>query len=256
MVLPLQKGVIYGPVHSRRLGTSLGLNLMPTKRKVCSFDCVYCHFGPTDVLTTDLKPFVAELPTPDDVDESLSAALAGDIRVDYVTFSGNGEPSLHPHFDEIVRRVRLVRDRLRPNARVAILSNSTGLVSPGTDETFKLIDVPIAKLDAGDEATFRAINRPAPGILLDEIVRRLRATRPVIIQTLFLQGKVSNRRGPALASWIEKIMIIQPSEVQVYSLDRPAADPELAKVDRQELEAIAAQTEKKAGVRVRVFSLS
>ena len=151
-VLELQKGIIYGPVSSRRLGRSLGINLSPTARKVCSFNCVYCHYGWTKVLTSDLSAYIDDLPAPKAVEKALEETLRTlDPPPQYITFSGNGEPTLHPDFEEIVDRVRVVRDRTGTQADIAILSNSTGLANQSVLRGLASLDVRIMKLDAGTD---------------------------------------------------------------------------------------------------------
>ena len=160
MVLPLQDDILYGPIYSRRLGRSLGINLLPTTYKLCSFNCLYCHYGWTDAHTLDVKAHAADLPAAETVVERLRIALRSLLDFDCLTFSGNGEPTLHPQFAEIVDQVVHLRDQYRPDVRLALLSNSTGLLLSGVRECIHRIDLPVFKLDAGTAQTFRKVNRP------------------------------------------------------------------------------------------------
>ena len=155
MLLKMQKGIIYGPVNSRRYGKSLGINLMPTEKKLCSFNCVYCHYGTTKRCTMNIEQYKDELPELDKVVNTLERKLKTDLELDLITFSGNGEPTLYPQFGELVKAVVELRGKYRPNAKVALLSNSTGLIYDDVVESLDMIDLPILKLDAGNEDTFR-----------------------------------------------------------------------------------------------------
>ncbi|MGC9357838.1 MAG: radical SAM protein, partial [Anaerolineae bacterium] len=143
--LPLESGVIYGPVRSRRLGISLGINVLPLRRKVCSFDCVYCHYGPTVVPT--LSPDESEFPGVPEIVAAVERALRRTPHVDSLTFSGNGEPTLHPYFRDVVLGVRRLRDRLNPQARISLFSNATMAHLPQIREALAHLDAPIMKLD-------------------------------------------------------------------------------------------------------------
>jgi len=156
--IPLQKDIIYGPVLSRRLGRSLGINLLPTDRKVCSFDCVYCQYGRTTEPT--FSPGVDDLPTFSDVVAAVEKALKKPHTIDTLTFSGNGEPTLHPQFPEIVRSIKRLRDDFRPEVKLAVLSNSSRVMDSAIVDALSLLDAPMMKLDAGDEITLREINQP------------------------------------------------------------------------------------------------
>lgn len=256
-LLPLQKGIIYGPVRSRRLGLSLGINLLPTTRKVCSFNCVYCQYGITREPVSGLAP-EDDLPTPEEVERALRKALSETEAPQFITFSGNGEPTLHPNFPEIAERVKRVRDLVSPSSKIALLSNSTGLLIPGVRETIEeLIELPIMKLDAGEEETFRAIARPGPGLSLARILEGLHALgKPFTIQTLFVQGAVDNSRGPALDAWMARIRELVPSSVQIYSIDRPFPTRGLEIVPPERLEEIARDTNKKTGAEVKAYGLA
>jgi wyosine [tRNA(Phe)-imidazoG37] synthetase (radical SAM superfamily) len=248
-VLGLQKGIIYGPVDSRRLGRSLGLNLSPTTYKVCSFNCVYCHYGWTKDLTSDLSAYRKDLPTPEAVEEALGRTLHNlDSPPDYITFSGNGEPTLHPDFEAIVDRVLAVRKRTGTEAKVAILSNSTGLADPGVIRGLKRLDVRIMKLDAGSDEVLRRINRPAVDITVDAIVEGLKELEDVTLQSVFVEGGVSNTGEGDVEAWLDRVEEIAPEAMQIYSLENAPAMSTLTAVPRDRLVWIAGKVKARTGI--------
>lgn len=251
--LSLQTGVIYGPINSRRLGRSLGINLSPVSAKVCSFDCVYCHYGPTDYCLRDITPFVDELPAVETVASALADALRVGPLPDYITFSGNGEPTLHRDFPEIVAAVKGVRDRLAPAVKIAILSNSTTCGEDAIRGALRFLDLRIMKLDAGSANTFAAVNGPAPGVTFDDVVSSLAEMSGYVVQTCFIGGAVSNADEEAVSSYAAVIRRLRPAAVQIYTTDRPVADEGVIKVKRVRLEAIAAAVARAGGVDVTVF---
>jgi wyosine [tRNA(Phe)-imidazoG37] synthetase (radical SAM superfamily) len=253
MLLPLQKGVLYGPINSRRLGRSLGINLMPVTYKLCSFNCVYCHYGPTDVLTRDVATHVQNMPGLHEVVAEVEHAFSSSIEFDYITFSGNGEPTLHPEFSAIARAVATLRDRMRPEVKIALLSNSTGYVNPALTKVLAFIDNPYFKLDAGNEVLYQKINRPAADIEYEHIVDFLRELPGIIIQTVIMAGAPANDGDEAIDAYIEKINTICPREVQIYSLDRPVSDSHIARVKPEELKRISRLCKSRTGIRVTPF---
>ena len=245
-MLPLQPGVIYGPIHSRRLGRSLGINLLSGNHKVCSFDCVYCHYGRTAVKT--LAPREKDLPGLDEVLRAVEQALQAHQEIDYLTFSGNGEPTLHPHFVEIAAGVRRLRDRLRPGLKMAMLSNSTTAHLPHIRESLALLDVPIMKLDAGDPITLAGINRPAPLVRIEQIVKGLEVVPGLIIQSVLVDGRVANARGKAFEAWLAALGSIRPAAVQIYSTDRPVPEAGVERVPPAALQHIAGEIKRRTGL--------
>jgi wyosine [tRNA(Phe)-imidazoG37] synthetase (radical SAM superfamily) len=225
--LPLKNKIIYGPVSSRRLGRSLGINLLPPGRKWCTFDCLYCQYGWTPP-PEGLDPS-AGVPAPEDVERAVAAALSAlDPPPAYLTFSGNGEPTLHPRFPEIVEIVRRLRDRLAPRAKIALLSNAAGILSPAVRGAVGRIEHPILKLDAGNEPVFLSYNRPDPGIAYDRVVGGLKDAPGIMIQTLFSAGPKGNLQASHLDDWIERIEEIRPVDVQIYTLARTVPSPDIA----------------------------
>jgi len=195
MLLHLKKGITYGPVNSRRLGLSLGINLMPPSVKVCSFDCVYCQYGWTK--EREIRDeHRALIPGVEDVARAVETALTAlPSAPAYITFSGNGEPSLHPDFPDIVEAVKATRDRLAPGARTAILSNSSAAAEERILKALAGLDTRIMKLDCGTEGLFQRYSRPAAGITLEGVTNglaELSCLAPVTIQALWSGGTGGN----------------------------------------------------------------
>lgn len=253
MLLPLQTGIIYGPVRSRRYGRSVGINLNPAGYKLCSFNCVYCHYGRTEKLLADNASVAQDLPSYEDVVEAVESAILSPTPYDAITFSGNGEPTLHPRFADIVDAVVRLRDQHRPSLKVILLSNSTGLGREEVRACIPRIDVPVFKLDAGREKTFIKMNRPAPGVKFDDIISHLRALRDVYIQTILVDGTPSNTDPDEILAWFELIRDIRPRGVHVYSTDRPVPETRIAKVDPEWLVELTSQLESETGVPATAF---
>jgi wyosine [tRNA(Phe)-imidazoG37] synthetase (radical SAM superfamily) len=252
--LELKKGVIYGPIKSRRLGSSLGINLLPGTYKLCTFNCLYCHYGWTNRHTKDTSGCLGDLPTVNQVRDALKGWLKENPdQLGYITFSGNGEPCLHPEFDRMVEVALEARDELLPEAKVAILSNSTCLDGEKVMSGLKRIEVKIMKLDAGSEKMFKRLNRPAEGIRLQDVVENLRRLDDIVVQSVFVQGRVDNTAEGEVEQWIGKLCSIKPREVQIYSIDRPSADEGLTLVGGEDLNRIAGRAEKACGISVKVF---
>jgi len=250
--MPLRwSDVIYGPVFSRRLGRSLGINLLPRPHKTCSFDCVYCEHGLTDILS--LQPSGEGFPDAVFVLEAVEAGLTQYSSLDHLTFSGNGEPTLHPHFIRIVEGVRALRNRLHPSLRLAVFSNSTTVMRPEILEALALVDEPIMKLDAGDEDSWRAINRPPPGITLERVLQGLSLVPNPVLQCLFLDGAVQNVRGRPYQAWLEAVLRVSPKMIQIYSLDRPTPERGLEEVPIEELRRIAREVFERTSIPAHAF---
>jgi wyosine [tRNA(Phe)-imidazoG37] synthetase (radical SAM superfamily) len=252
-VLSLKSGILYGPINSRRLGKSLGINLMPAKYKLCSFNCVYCHFGLTDRHTMNLAGCLKDLPSFDDVVAAVEDAAKSQMEFGYMTFSGNGEPTLYPRFGELVDEVVRIRDSYRRKAKVALLSNSTGLVHEDVRESISKIDQPIFKLDAGTEEKFKAINRPVSGVDFSEIVTLLSSVKGIYLQTVLLEGAPSNVGENDLKAYFEKVSRIGPKEVHIYSIDRPVAHSGIRRVVPETLTRIAKRGRKETDMKIIAF---
>jgi wyosine [tRNA(Phe)-imidazoG37] synthetase (radical SAM superfamily) len=251
-VLELQEGVIYGPVNSRRLGRSLGINLLPARRKVCTFNCVYCQYGKAEAVSpSDVQAgFPSVSSVLQEVEEAIKRQQA---PPDYLTFSGNGEPTLHPGFPEIVVEVLHLRDRLCPAARVAILSNSSTVHRPEVRRAIEQLDDPIMKLDAGDPETLSRLNRPARAVTLERILEGLAAMPRLIVQSMIIAGEAQNAEGEAHEAWLTTLCRLSPEKVQIYTAERPAAESGVRRVPREELEKLAERAQERTGIPVGAY---
>lgn len=240
MLLDLKRGVTYGPVSSRRLGRSLGINLFGSAKKLCTFDCLYCHFGWSDASAAEQLGATA-VQKVDDVLGGVAAELErqGEPPA-YLTFSGNGEPTLHPEFPALVEGVIGIRDRLAPGVRTAVFSNGSRAGDPRVRDALAKVDVRIMKLDVGNEETFRRFNQPVAGVTLAQVVAGLRTLEDVTLQSMFADGRAGNLDPGDVADWLDKVAVIAPLEVQVYTLARGYPSREIEPAAREKLDAIVA----------------
>ena len=248
---------IYGPIRSRRLGMSLGINLMPNDGKICSFDCLYCEAG-----FNAQGPGKDGVPTREAVKKQLRRKLqemkdAGQT-LDVITFSGNGEPTLHPEFDKVVDDVLRLRTEFFPDAKVSVLSNSTMAGRPAVAKALLKVDNNILKLDSALPHTFRLINRPvSPNCLPEGVIADLkRFEGKCVVQTIMLRGEFEGKRfdnttDEELDALLSAYMEIKPREVMLYSIDRKTPAENLEKVSKEEMERIA-QRFRDAGFQVQV----
>ena|GEM_PF-402142 len=236
MLLELKSEIIYGPVQSRRLGPSMGVNILPSVQKGCTFDCLYCQYGRSSHKSKDeLNATAYPFPPVSEVLHAVEQALKNLSQpVRYITFSGNGEPTLHPNFKEIVEGIRQVRDRFSPASKTAILSNSTTVNDPIVREALAMLDARIMKLDAGNQEMFAHYNRPARRITLEDTVSGLASMADVTIQSLFTKGPGGNFSPGHLSAWVKQIKRIKPLFVQVYTLDRDSPTKTLYSLDKRE----------------------
>ncbi|UCE42004.1 MAG: radical SAM protein [Candidatus Aminicenantes bacterium] len=252
MLLEPKAGIIYGPVRSRRLGRSLGINILPAKTKACPFDCVYCQYGWTACYTSTIPP---DIPLPDGnaVKQALEKTLIGMKEPPaYITFSGNGEPTLHPDFDGMVDVVNAIRNRFTPSAKTAILSNSALVTEKSLRRSLMKLDRRIMKLDCGSPEVFRRYNQPYSGIDLEKVTQGLAELEDVIIQALFSAGETGNLDMSNIESWIERLKRINPKAVQLYTLDRDFPDKKLKPATKKGLFRIK-KSVKKIGLSAEIF---
>ena len=236
---------IFGPVKSRRLGISLGINLLPADGKVCTFDCIYCECGLNATRRTK-----SPLPTREEVAAALEAKLMemkehGELP-DVLTFAGNGEPTIHPHFGEIIDDTIALRDRLCPAAKVSVLTNATLITRDTVFEALKKVDNNILKLDTVDSSYIDTIDRPTGKYDVNTIIDRMRAFEgKAVIQTMFLKGEVDgkdmdNTCDSYVMPWIATVKSIALREVMIYTIDRETPVSGLMKASREELDRIVA----------------
>ena len=239
--------IIFGPVKSRRFGISLGINLLPTSYKFCTFDCVYCECGWTHFQQEPREKLFSKEEIFRALDEKCRSLSQTSIKPDNLTFAGNGEPTLHPDFPDIMDETIRVRDRYFPLALITVLSNATQLHKPAIRKALQKADKNVLKLDCGTEEMFQRINRPMGPITLEEIIRNLRLfDGDLIIQTLFVRGehqgkKIDNTTEEELNAWLEHIRLIRPRSVMIYSIDRHPPVNTILKVPAEELYQIASR---------------
>ena len=237
--------IVYGPIHSRRLGISLGMELMPLRHKLCTFDCVYCECGFNQPVSHPV------LPTREEVRQALENKLQSlrteGVTPDVITFSGNGEPTLHPDFKGIIEDTVALRNAICPTARVSVLSNSTQLARPDVVEALWQCDNRILKLDSAIDETMRRIDQPVNNALtVSQIEQYLsQFNGDFILQTCFLRGKhlgktIDNTTPEELSAWYAAVERLRPREIMMYVIDRATPVKTLEKLSRTEMESIAA----------------
>ena len=242
--------IIVGPIHSRRLGTSLGINLLPRRGKVCSFDCIYCECGWNKEHNTD-KQIPAEKDVREQLTKRAQELVKEGVKVDSITFSGNGEPTLHPEFPQIIDTVIKIRNEYLPTAKISVLSNSSMLWKEGVREALMKTDNPILKIDSTIEHFVRCINRPNERYSLSETIESLKKFNGnFILQTMFLKGQAEDpltgetvdldcTDKKHVAGWIELVRTLKPRQIMMYTLDRDTPLQGLKKVTVEEMKEIA-----------------
>lgn len=247
--------IIFGPVRSRRLGVSLGVNLLPTNSKVCSFDCIYCECGWTHSTQSSKLPTRAEVKQR--MLERFETMIAKGNKLDVITFAGNGEPTIHPNFSEIIEDTLELRNHYFPEARIAVLSNSTMLHKPSVVKSLLKIDQNILKLDSGFDETIKLLNKPNKPTTAEEIINHLEQFKGnFILQTMFIKGSfngqpVDNTTDREVEKWIAAVRRLMPKEIMIYTIARDTPVDTLKKVPVSELETIADKA-RKLGIPVQV----
>ncbi len=231
--------IVFGPIFSRRLGSSLGVNILPSKGKLCNFDCVYCECGwNKDGISDRRFPTYEEIVTA--FEDKMSSLSAEGTKVDSITFSGNGEPTMHPDFPKIVDAVLNCRDRFFPQAKVSVLSNAFLVGRPSVAEALRRVDNPILKIDASSDELVRQINKPVGAYRLADIVNALKGfDGNFILQTMFLRSPEFDTAAPeALQKWMDIVRELHPREIMVYTIDRETPDKSLGKYTVEEMTAL------------------
>ncbi len=232
----IREETVFGPIHSRRLGSSLGINLLPQNGKICNFDCIYCECGWNRDGLSDRK-----LPSAADVREALERKLrslaAEGVGIDSITFSGDGEPTLNPEFPQIIDDTLALRDRYYPGARVSVLSNATRAHIRAVFEALRKVDNPIMKIDAPSDELVARINLPAPGYSLSRVIEALKGFRgDFVLQTMFLKGPLFDSSSPeVLDGWMSIVRELHPREIMVYTIARPTPQQGLEKFSEERM---------------------
>jgi len=236
MPIQLQNSVVYGPLESRRFGKSLGINLLPTEAKACTFDCLYCQYGETQkqpMRFPDLATIKKE------VESAFSQWALRSEAVDNITIAGNGEPTLHPQFPEVVKLLTAARDRFLPDIPIGILSNSSTCHRTEIADSLLDLDARFMKLDAGGPDVFHLLNRPFSRESWSQMIGGLYHLRKLVIQSMFVSGSADNTSEETLEEWMIAIGYIGPESVQVYTIQRSPSDSEIVPVLPERLIHIA-----------------
>lgn len=242
--------IIFGPVSSRRLGASLGINLLPNDRKICTFNCIYCECGWTDTHSSS-KSFHPREEVRDSLRLKLEKMKENNEPLDTITFAGNGEPTMHPDFDLVIQDTIGIRNQYFPNAKIAVLSNATLIHKPKIYTALKQIDQNILKIDSAFESTARLLNQPYEGFDFQRTIDNLiRFNGKVIIQTMFIRGDYKgqhfdNTTPKEINAWLELLEKINPQQVMIYTIARDTPSENIEKISENELKKIAKQVEEK-----------
>lgn len=242
--------IVFGPLHSRRMGTSLGINLLPSDGKLCNFDCIYCECGFNENFRTRTK-----LPTRQNVKEALQEKLLSlkeeGTELDVITFAGNGEPTLHPHFPGVIDDTIELRNLYCPKAKISVLTNGMSVSKEKVFKALQKIESPVLKLDSAFDETVQLINRPnSPSFSVANQVKLYHKFEGnFILQTLFVKGSfrgkvVDNTTDKEVSAWLQLVKELNPREVMIYTIDRETPAKELEKVSVEVLNKIAAKVEK------------
>ena len=251
--IPLQDAAVYGPIHSRRFGHSLGINVLPVSRKVCSSNCVYCQYGWT-LPGNSTAPLKRAPELLKEIRQGFQHHVDAKTPVDCITLAGNGEPTLHPDLLELVTGITRLRDTYFRGATVGILSDATQVMRPRVRQALELLELRCMKFDAADEATWKRINDPFGRIDFQAMLDGLKTLPNVVLQSMFIRGSVENINEAHLGHWIEKVGWLKPQAVQVYTIDRPTAADGIQKVSRQQLQRIADRLTASTGIPTEVFA--
>ena len=237
----LREETVFGPIHSRHLGSSLGINLLPVNGKICSFDCIYCECGWNRDGKDDKRlPSAAEVRSA--LQDKLSALMLEGVRIDSITFSGDGEPTLNPEFPRIIEDTLRLRDVFYPDAKVSVLSNATRVHVPEVFEALRKVDNPIMKIDAPTDELVRLIDNPAPGYSLARTIEALRRFEgEFVLQTMFLRSPDFDSSSPeVLDGWKAIVRDLRPRKIMVYTIDRPTPMQGLEKFSVERMHSLVA----------------
>ncbi|MBR5075474.1 MAG: radical SAM protein [Bacteroidales bacterium] len=235
----LREETVFGPIRSRRLGSSLGINLLPRNGKICTFDCIYCECGwNRDGRDDQVLPTAAQVRSA--LEDKLAECLLDGTPIDSITFSGDGEPTLNPECPRIIDDTLKLRDAYYPGAKVSVLSNATRVHIPEVAAALKRVDNPILKIDAPTDELIARINHPAPGYSLERVLEALRGFHgEFVLQTMFLRSPDFDSSSPeVLDGWMDIVRELKPRKVMVYTIDRPTPAEGLEKFSVAEMRAL------------------
>ena len=232
----IREEVVFGPIRSRRLGSSLGINLLPEKGKICTFDCIYCECGWNRDGRND-----TQLPSAKKVRNALEIKLQqcqiNGVPIDSITFSGDGEPTINPEFPRIIDDTIALRDKYYPNSKITVLSNATMVHKPEVFNALRKVDNPMLKIDAPTNELIEKINHPMPGYDIHRVVEALKQFNgDFILQTMFLKSKDFDSSSPeVLNGWMDIVHLLKPREIMVYTIARPTPEEGLQKFTVDEM---------------------
>lgn len=247
--------LVYGPVQSRRLGLSLGINILGPV-KLCSYDCGYCDLGPSEVRLNQLKKSDA-FPAPAEIEEALRKRLRElkqeNLKPDHLTLSGNGEPTLHTDYAEVVQKILQVRQDFLPTTKVVALSNGAQLDNKKVVMGLNLLDERLIKFDAGSDQMLKRINGPLVRTNVARLLSGIRKLKDVVLQSMFVQGAVNNATSEHLEEWVEAVAMVAPKAVHICGLNRPTVDPRITPVDEDTLYTVASKLKRRCETEILVF---
>lgn len=235
----IREEVVFGPIHSRRLGSSLGINLLPEKGKICTFDCIYCECGWNKDGRND-----TQLPSAEKVRKALETKLqqcqCDGMNIDSITFSGDGEPTINPEFPRIIDDTIALRNKYYPNSKITVLSNATMVHKSEVFNALRKVDNPVMKIDAPTNEWIEKINHPAPGYDIHRVVEALKQFHgDFIMQTMFLKSKDIDSSSPeVLSGWMDIVRLLKPREIMAYTIDRPTPEEGLQKFTVDQMRAL------------------
>jgi len=249
---------VFGPVMSRRLGVSLGINLLPVDYKYCTFNCIYCECGWTHDKPENSEGLPGRAEVKRLLEEKLISLQKEGRAPDAITFAGNGEPSIHPEFSDIIDDTIGLRDAYFPEAKITVLSNASMLNRDKVFNALLKVDNNIQKLDAGTEQMFQLINKPAGKLTLEKVVEYLtQFNGKLIVQTLFLKGgnngtTIDNTTDKEVNAWLLLLLKVRPEYVMIYPVDRETPDQNIEKISFDILNGIAEKVNE-TGIKTKVF---
>ena len=249
--------IVFGPIHSRRFGASLGINLLPLKNKVCNFNCIYCECGWTDLKSFEIN-YIDSKSIISTIDNRFKELSKNKTHIDSITFAGNGEPTMHPKFAIIIDAVIQLRNLYLPGIKITVLSNSTLLGNQSVLDSLKKVDVKVMKLDAGTTDMLVKIDKPLSSKKIEWYIEKLKKLKgELVIQTMFLKGYydgayIDNTTSEELNAWVKALKDIKPKSVMIYTIDRETPAKLLEKIPIKKLNEIC-ELVNSHGIKAKVY---